>query len=79
MHSPQDVLHSSISDGGPPRVKRSSTSHCEKCHYRDYRRDQPKKHVNQVHPNSVLHPLDTSVYGSRMNVNLSKDTEDSHP
>ena len=67
------------SDSGPPGMKGPSASHHEECHHRDYCRDQPKKHVNQVHPYSVLHPLDTSVRGLRMNVDLSKDTEDGHP
>ena len=73
------VLHSSNSNGSPPSVKRPSTSHRKECHYRDYCRDQPKKHVNQVNPYSVLHPLDTSVHGLCMNVYLSEDPEDSHP
>ena len=60
-------------------MKGPSASHGEERHHREYRRDQPKKHVNQVHPYSVLHPLDTSVRGLRMNVDLPKDTEDGHP
>lgn len=63
----------------PPSVKRSSTSHHEECRHRDHCRDQPKKHVDQVHPDSVLHPLDTSVHGLRMNVDSAKDTENRHP
>ena len=68
-----------VSDGGSPSMKRPSTSHREECHYRDCCSDKPKKHIDQVNPHSVLHPLDTSVQGPCMNVNFSKDPKDSYP
>ena len=67
-------------DSGPPNMKRTSTtSHREECHYRDSSRDQPKNHVYQVNPHGVLHPLDTSIDGLCMDINLCEDPEDSHP
>ena len=43
-------------------------------------RDKPKKHVDQIDPYSVLHPLNLAIaLGILVNINPSESTEDSSP